>query len=110
MKLLTALRLLRIRAFFGLADHDRGICFYIRHRVSSEDYCRMTALMSQWPEGTRYERFPVPIRFSKSISEAESAFYSDKPMFDNWSRHYDYGRRRRKLLNWLIQQVKKQTV
>lgn len=103
MRIYTALRLVKIKVFFGL-HRNEGICRlvgeYCTNRKQTQELIRK---MAAWSDGTGGRMFPVPVsRNNRDIDAAIDAFTH----IHKWSKKTEYGQLRRELLNYLIKEFK----
>ena len=105
MSLKQELIKLRWKVRLGTYDRRAGICKSVNPFLTRTEQCQLVELFREWPEGTGGGMFPVPIHgYANCISAGRA--YSEASWDGNmWNPLYKYGRARRRLLTWLINQL-----
>ena len=88
--------------------NPHGLCFlFSMYNEYSLRECLKQAYISwaEWPLYSGNKHFPVP---SDDIGlTAEDKFLGNSPYYNMWSKRTKYGKNRRALLDWLIEQLEK---
>jgi hypothetical protein len=96
---------LRWKVRLGTYDRHVGICKSVGPFLTRREQSELIELLRRWSEGTGFGVFPVPAHEYKNCTTAGRA-YSEASWDGNmWNPFYKYGRARRRLLTWLINQL-----
>ena len=96
---------LRWKVRLGTYDRHAGICKSVNPFRTYKEQCELAELFRKWPEGTGSGTFPVPHHGYKGNKTAGDAYMDALNKRDLWNPLYKYGRARRRLLTWLINQL-----
>lgn len=98
--LLEQLRELKAGVEAGLmSECDYGICRHV-----GPAYLRLRQLWERWPEYSGERNFPVPDNAEEFGRDAELSYVLCSDLF---SAEHEYGRARRRLLDFLISELEK---
>ena len=96
---------LRWKVRLGMYDRHSGICQAICYKLAKDESGKLLQLLREWPEGTGGSLFPIPALGYKQNNNSSIAFSEAKADGNMWNPLYKYGRARRRLLTWLINQL-----
>ena len=68
--------------------------------IRTIEYQHIIGLCSKWPEGTGSVIYPVTVS-----GDGYLEYFNSDPI-EKWSKAFTYGAKRRRLLDWLIEQTK----
>ena len=105
MSLKQELIKLRWKVRTGTHDRRMGICGSLDPFIRNSERVQLADLFRKWPEGTGSGTFPVPHHGYKGNKTAGDAYMDALNKRDLWNPLYKYGRARRRLLTWLINQL-----
>ena len=105
MSLKQELIKLRWRIRLGIYNRHSGICQAMCNKLDIGESNKFLQLLRQWPEGTGSFLFPVPALGYKQNDNCSHAYAQAKEDGNMWNPLYKYGRARRRLLTWLINQL-----
>lgn len=96
-----------LEPFWGICGHVNAFTNVIEHTELFLIEREMTALFKQWPKYSGHPSFPIP--GSRGLNNAANAyFHARHSKQGTFSKRHENGRLRWELLEWMIQELKRE--